>query len=74
MTTPTNSSSTNSSPMGCMHNGLENTSKWDVIEHIMEREVGKAFRDVVDPHSPNEVNFGNRTIEQTNTSDTKEKS
>lgn len=69
MTTPINST-----PIGCMHNGLPETSKWDIIEHCMDKDFGKAFRDVADPHSPSEVNFGNRTVEQSNTTDTKEKS
>lgn len=54
MTTPINSM-----PMGCMHNGLPDTSIHDIIEHIGNCRFGDAFRDMTDPRSPSEVNFGN---------------
>lgn len=61
-------------PMGCMHNGLPDTSIHDIIEHIGNCRFGDAFRDMTDPRSPSEVNFGNRTVEQSNARDAKEKS
>lgn len=67
MTTPINSTPINSSPMGCMHNGLPDTSIHDIIEHIGNFRFGDAVRDMTDPRSPIEVNFGDRTVEQTNT-------
>lgn len=69
MTTPINST-----PLACVHNGLPDTSFPDIVEHIGNFRFGDAIRDMIDPRSPNEVNFGNRTVEQVNAPDTKEKS
>lgn len=63
MTTPIHSI-----PVGCMHNGLPETSIHHVIEHIGNFRFGDAIRDMTDPRSPSEVNFGNRTVEQSNRS------
>ncbi|MGL4348562.1 MAG: hypothetical protein ACRCSV_03800 [Chlamydiales bacterium] len=63
MTTPISST-----PVGCMHNGLPETSASDVIEHIGNFRFGDAIRDMIDPRSPSEVNFGDRTMEQSNRS------